>query len=145
MANFSFFNFVDLGEGLVENATTLHLRSQAAQEVVAGDQVIVGGWTVAPDSTYTVQEVYSARDSDMVVVVVDVAMPVGAVGGTGSVRHKGLSRIPDLASKVLQCSTVANVRAEAYVFCYTIVLPSFLVFRCFCHSLIHLLLPSCII
>jgi tetratricopeptide (TPR) repeat protein len=32
-----------------------------------------------------------------------------------------------------------------YVFCYTIVLPSFLVFRCFCHSLIHLLLPSCII
>jgi hypothetical protein len=38
-----------------------------------------------------------------------------------------------------------SARIAPYVFSYTIVLPSFLVFRCFCHSLIHLLLPSCII
>lgn len=112
MANFSFYTFADLGEGVLENSTTLHISSAAAKGVMVGDRILIKEGNVAAVSqTYGVKDVYSAEG--MVVVVVDEAISSAEVGSPVSLKYKALGRVTDLANKVLECSAIANVKSEA--------------------------------
>ena len=108
MANHAFFSLVDVGEAVVESATSLNILGERGSKVVAGDYVLFDANT----GLVEVKEVYVAQGSTIIVLVGAVSEDV--VGNSiTTVKHRSIGRVIELAKEVLEISNIPQVRAEA--------------------------------
>lgn len=108
MANHAFFSLADVGDAVVESVTSLNIRGEKGANVAAGDYVLFD----ADTGLVEVKEVYAAQGATVIVLAIAISEDV--VGNSiATVKHKSISRVVELAEKVLEISTTPQVRAEA--------------------------------